>query len=137
MSQERFGLRRDLYLKALARLHEVLQLEDAAAGRPTVEREAFRDSAIQRFEFTYEMAWNAMKEWLASKFIEVTTPRDAFAGAFANKLISDEAGWSEIHGFRNKTSHTYDAAKALEVNAFIRAKAIGLFDELAAKLKAS
>lgn len=137
MSQERFELRRDQYLKALARLHESLRLEDDAAGRPAAEREAFRDSAIQRFEFTYERAWNAMKEWLATKLIEVTSPRDTFSNAFANKLISDETGWSEIHRYRNLTSHTYDEAKALELNAFIRAKAIGLFDELAAKLKAS
>ena len=38
--------------------------------------------------------------------------------------------------FRNKTSHTYDQSKAIEVAAFVRADAVKLFDLLLAELKA-
>jgi nucleotidyltransferase substrate binding protein (TIGR01987 family) len=81
------------------------------------------------------MAWQAMKDWLREAGVDAANPKDTFAGAYTNRLITDESGWSEMQIFRNKTSHTYDEAKALEVVAFVRATAVGLFDELAARLK--
>ena len=133
MSRSQFELRRDQYLKALARLHEVLDVETSGT---TVPLDIVRDSAIQRFEFTFETAWLALREWLETQGVVEKFPRTVLAAAFAGGLIQDEAGWSDLQDARNKSSHTYDEEKAREVMSVIRNKAISLLDQLAAKLRA-
>ena len=55
--------------------------------------------------------------------------------ALANGLILDVAGWDELRLRRNQTSHTYDESLALDVSAFVRARAPALFDELLQQLR--
>jgi nucleotidyltransferase substrate binding protein (TIGR01987 family) len=54
--------------------------------------------------------------------------------AFQAGLIADAQVWDQVRTYRNLTSHTYDEAKAIEVAAFVRATAVGAFDELQASL---
>lgn len=128
MTDARFVLALASFDKALARLHEVL-----------VENETtiVRDALIQRFEFTFETAWRAMYRWLRARGAAVD--EEAFAvlpRAFANRLVTDEARWSEMRKKRNLTSHTYHEALAIEVAAFVRSAGVQCFDELLATLKA-
>ena len=127
MAEHRFELALQSYESALARLHEALALDETGI---------VRDALIQRFEFTFEMAWKAMYRWLRARGADVN--EEAFAvlpRAFANNLITDEAAWSETRQKRNLTSHTYREQMAVEVAAFVRAVAAPKFDELLATLK--
>jgi len=128
MSDPRFDLALQLYARALARLHEVLQENETAI---------VRDALIQRFEFTFEAAWQAAYRWLRARGADVA--QEAFSvlpRALANGLVTNDAGWAEMRKRRNQTSHTYDEALAIEVAAFVRQDALPLFDALLQTLKA-
>lgn len=127
MNNERFKLACEHFEKALLRLKESL-------AQP--ENEFMRDSVIQRFEFTFETAWKAMYRWLRARGNDIDEEAAAvIPEAFARRLIVDETGWGQMRRFRNKTSHTYDESKAIEVAAFVRADAVALFDALLMVLK--
>jgi nucleotidyltransferase substrate binding protein (TIGR01987 family) len=76
-----------------------------------------RDSIIQRFEFTYELAWKTLKSYMEYEGINLDTtfPRSIFKEAYANKLIDDEKVWLKLLEDRNSTSHIYDENLANEI----------------------
>ena len=124
----RFELALGYFENALSRLEESLAHD---------ESDMARDSIIKRFEFTFETAWKACYRWLRAHEVDVN--EEAFAvlpRAFQNKLITDEAVWSDIRKARNKTSHTYHENVAIEVSALARAVAAPAFSALLATLKA-
>ena len=91
---------------------------------------------FRSFELTFEMAWKAMYRWLRAKDVEIVEePFEVIPRAFNAGLIDDDAAWTEIRKARNKTSHTYDETKAIEVSAFIRARAVPAFSSLAERLR--
>jgi nucleotidyltransferase substrate binding protein (TIGR01987 family) len=119
---DRFELAREQFGRALARLHAVLALP---------EDDVVRDAIIQRFEFTFEMAWKALYRLLRSRGLDLSESAfEAIPAAFGQKLITDAAGWGDLRKYRNLTSHTYDEKVAIAVAAFVRADAVRLFDEL-------
>ncbi len=127
MNIERFEQRKQEFSKALSRLKDALD-------QP--ENEFTRDAVIQRFEFTYELAWKVIKLYLEDKDIIVLNPKDALAEGLAQRIIDDGNGWSELHRRRNETSHTYREEMAIEVYGFIKHSGFGLFEALKTKLGA-
>jgi nucleotidyltransferase substrate binding protein (TIGR01987 family) len=68
---------------------------------------------IQGLEFTHELAWNLLKDYLQYKGItEVIGSRDATRLAFQNGLILDGEGWMAMIKARNQSSHTYNMEQA-------------------------
>lgn len=67
-----------------------------------------RDASIQRFEYTFEIAWKLIKKVAKIDGIEVTSPRQALRAAYQMKIINDIDIWFEMLEDRNMTSHTYD-----------------------------
>ena len=81
--------------------------------------EEVRDGVIQRFEYTYELAWKMIRRYLESEGISEVTAfnkKDLFREAAIQGLIEDPESWFSYQKARNETSHTYDAAKAAEVH---------------------
>ena len=70
-----------------------------------------QEGVIQRFEYTYELAWKTMKDYLEENGIvfEEVTPRNVIKEAFAAKIISDGQAWIDMLLHRNLLSHTYDS----------------------------
>lgn len=66
-----------------------------------------KDGMIQRFEYTYELAWKTMKDFLESRQVETRFPRDVIKQAFAYGIIDDGEIWMEMHNQRNLLIHTY------------------------------
>ncbi len=104
-----------------------------ACGRP--KDEFLRDAVIQRFEFTYELAWKMLKLKLETEGVVARTPRETLQEALQARLITDGNTWSELQRMRNLTSHTYDETLAEQVDEFVRGKARGLFDTLEVESK--
>lgn len=77
-------------------------------GIEQAKDELDKDGVIQRFEFTFELLWKALKIYLEYQGILVKTPRDSFVEAFRIDLISDEKIFLDMLEDRNNTSHIYD-----------------------------
>ena len=78
-----------------------------------------KQGLIKAFEFTYDLAWNTLKDYLEYQGIQgVIGSRDATRYAFSNELISDGEGWMKMLESRNKTSHTYNEETAEEIRLF-------------------
>ncbi|WP_250657373.1 nucleotidyltransferase substrate binding protein [Alkalimarinus coralli] len=100
--------------KALAQLTNVVELNNQ---RPLTDIE--RQGLIKSYEFTYELAWNVMKDYfLYQGTVSITGSRDAIREAFLRELIVDGESWMKMVADRNKTAHTYneDIAKEVEHN---------------------
>ena len=68
---------------------------------------------IQGFEFTHELAWNLLKDYLTHQGIAgIVGSRDATRLAFLNGLISDGEIWMGMIRSRNQSSHTYNLEQA-------------------------
>ena len=97
------------YHHALAQLAEAVQIYTADPGDAL-----YRDGLIQRFEFTVELAWKSLKEYLEDQgaVISINTPRAILKEAFAAGIITDGEQWNAILTARNITSHVYDEKTA-------------------------
>jgi nucleotidyltransferase substrate binding protein (TIGR01987 family) len=68
---------------------------------------------IQGFEFTHELAWNVLKDYLeAPGFVGIIGSKNATREAFKNGLIVDGDAWMDMIKARNLTSHTYQTTVA-------------------------
>jgi len=92
------------YLHALQTLTEAVEL---AQQRPLTKLE--QQGLIQGFEFTHELAWNVLKDYLeAQGFVGLIGSRNATRQAFKDALIADGEAWMDMIKARNLTSHTYN-----------------------------
>jgi len=115
------------YKKAVLRLKEALE-EDLT--NPLVY-----DGVIQRFEFTYELAWKLMKAYLEYEgYATVNSPRVAFKEAFAYGLIFDGDVWIDMIDARNLTVHTYDEQIAKEIYDKVKKRYYEAFAAFAKKM---
>ena len=80
-----------------------------------------RDSAIQRFEFTFELAWKAVARVAREEGIECPSPRTAFRTALKLGWITDDENWLTMLDDRNRASHTYNEATAEDLYSRLRA----------------
>lgn len=91
---------------------------------------------IQCFEYTFELAWKTLKDYLEEEgFCRVTTPRKTIQIAFQGQLITDGHAWIEALEKRNLMAHTYDEARAKEAENLIKTKYFLIISELCSKLE--
>ena len=87
--------------KALLKLSEVIEKKEILSD---LEKEGL----IQRFEFTHELSWQVMKDFLIYDGIQnIIGSRSAVREAFNKGIISNGEIWMEMIESRNRTSHTY------------------------------
>lgn len=69
---------------------------------------------IQCFEFTFELSWKTLKDYLESMGVDAIFARDVIKEAFAAQIIKDGHLWLEMLDKRNLLSHTYNRKQATE-----------------------
>ena len=90
--------------KALAQLEGAVSLSQQ---RELSQLE--KQGVIQVFEFTHELAWNVLKDYLEDQGEQnIRGSKDATRAAFKVALISDGEMWMSMIQSRNISSHTYD-----------------------------
>ena len=73
---------------------------------------------VQAFEFTFELGWKTIKDYLYEQGIETAFPRAALKEGFSTHIIEDGHTWIDMLEKRNELSHTYNeevAHSAVEV----------------------
>lgn len=100
------------YKNALKRLMEALNFKEV--------NDIIIDGIIQRFEFTFELSWKLMKEFLEHEGIEANSPRSTIREAFKIGLIDNGDKWISMLTDRNKTSHIYDEEESRAIYDNIR-----------------
>ena len=96
------------YLLALQTLTDAVAL---AQQRPLSKLE--QQGVIQGFEFTHELAWNVLKDYLdAQGFVGLIGSKNATRQAFKDALVQDGEAWKDMIKARN-LSRFYPAFVAM------------------------
>lgn len=92
---------------------------------------------IQGFEFTHELAWNVLKDYLEDQgFSGLIGSKDASRTAFRNGLIEEGEVWMDMIKARNLSSHTYNPEVAENIVENILQRFYPAFENLADKMNA-
>ena len=120
---KRYEERKKELASATERLKEALQEN---------ENDIVIDGTLHRFEFTFELAWKTIKDYLEySGIIEgIGSPREIIKTAYANGIIEDGEEWIKMMLARNSLSHLYDEEKSREIYMEIKKIYINLFEKL-------
>lgn len=104
----RFEERRKEFSNAVQRLEEALEEK---------ENDIIIDGVLHRFEFTFELAWKTMKDYLEYVGIidKTGSPREIIKSAFEYGMIEDGETWIKMMLARNSLSHLYDEEKSREI----------------------
>ena len=97
------------------------RLDEALAVPPDVPLAV--DGTIQRFEFTFELAWKALKDALAEEGVDARSPREVLRASFRLGWLDDEEAWLGMLDDRNLSSHVYREEVAAEIYGRIRENA--------------
>lgn len=123
MTKEQLLLKWEDYHKALHRL-------EIALTKTLDEDDLYLDATIQRFEFTFELAWKLMKAVLEYKGIEATSPRSSIREAWKQHIIGDAEKWLDMQVKRNLSSLTYNEEAAQDIYRHIKEDYISLLQDL-------
>jgi nucleotidyltransferase substrate binding protein (TIGR01987 family) len=83
------------------------QYESAAATENLSQLEA--EGLIQRFEYTFELAWKCLQDLLFERgYSNVRGPRPVIEQSFKDGLLQDGVLWLEMLKARNETTHLYE-----------------------------
>ena len=131
MNQEiRWHYRFRNFSRAYSLLREALQ--DGTEPLNQLEREG----VIQRFEFTFELSWNLMKDKLEydGVILPLVTPREVIRQAFSANLIDNCETWVKMLIDRNRMTHTYNFERFEEVTSNIHSSYLAILDDLYQRL---
>jgi nucleotidyltransferase substrate binding protein (TIGR01987 family) len=117
--------------RAFSQLKGAVEL---AQQRPLSKLE--EQGLIQAFEFTHELAWNTLKDFLESRGVrDLYGSKDATREAFRTGLIENGEAWMDMINSRNLTSHTYNEATAAKIVSAIRHTYFSEFEAFRARLE--
>jgi nucleotidyltransferase substrate binding protein (TIGR01987 family) len=82
----------------------------------TVDKESYTPieigGLVQAFEFTFELGWKTIKDFLYEQGLNTSYPREVIKEAFQTKIIEDGHTWLLMLEKRSELSHTYNEAVA-------------------------
>ncbi len=117
--------------RAFAKLQAAV---DSSKGIPLNELET--EGLIQRFEYTYELAWKTLQDVLQERgYTDVAGPGPVLEQALQDGLIDNAPGWRKLKKARELTSHTYHELTATVVFKEIVEQHFLLLQNLVAKLR--
>lgn len=94
-----------------------------------------KQGVIQAFEYTYELGWNLLRDYLRWQgTLELTGSRDTIREAFSVGLIREGETWMNMLQDRNRTAHTYNEATAESILANIHNSYFAAFKALEATM---
>jgi len=124
-AKPRWVYRFDNYKRGFIILRQAIELMEE---RSLTELEKI--GAVQCFEFSWELAWKTLKDYLESLglYPETASPASTIKTAFESGVIPDGEVWMEALDTRNRMAHTYDMRAFEEAIKQIRTRYLGMFD---------
>lgn len=116
------------YEKALKNLEEAL-------AKPKLSK-LEKAGVIQIYEFTMELAWKTLKDFLEEQDIAVKFPRDTIKEAFKYEMVDDGELWLDMLQKRNLMANTYDEALAELAYSLIASQYYSALRQVCLKLRA-
>ena len=114
------------FSKALLKLNEIISNTELKSLT-----EIQRDSLIKRFELTFELSWNVLKDFLEFQGeTELYGSRNTYKKALQLGLIQEGEKWMEMIESRIQAAHTYDEENAIEIAHEIYSHYIVMFEKL-------
>ena len=91
--------------RAFLLLREVMEIIQERKLSPLEQ-----EGVIQRFEYTWELTWKVLKDYLeySGIVLDTITARSVIKEAIAAKIIDNGDVWMDALDSRNKMSHTYN-----------------------------
>ncbi len=96
----------------------VKRLNEANIGyKRNTDNDIYQDALIMRFEFTFELGWKSLREFLIAQGyrLELPSPKGVFAFAYQEGILQDETLWLDMLESRNLTSHDYGRELSKEI----------------------
>jgi nucleotidyltransferase substrate binding protein (TIGR01987 family) len=119
------------FTQAFEQLKDAVELADQ---RDLSELE--EQGMIQAFEYTHELAWNTLKDFLEHQGLQnLYGSKDSSREAFKKGLIKNGEVWMDMIKSRNLSSHTYNRDIAEKIVYAIRKNYCHEFQELISTLK--
>lgn len=119
------------YHKACQRLLEVTESGKSINDLSELEQEGL----VQRFEYTFELAWKVLQDLMNYKGYEfMSGPTGTLKMAFEDGMLSDQDGWRKMAKSRNTLSHVYDEDEAEAIVLLIFSEYAPLLKQLDEKL---
>lgn len=102
----------NLYIKNFSKT--IKRLEEALALPATA---IYKDAAVHRFEFCFELGWKTIKLYLAEQGTACSSPKDCFRKGADAGLIEDPEVWFGYLDARNLVAHVYNEKIANQIYA--------------------
>lgn len=114
------------FRKALSRFNDATN-----TARERLLSDLEKQGMIQAFEYTYELAWKLLQDYLRWQGADhLTGSRDVTREAFSAGLITEGEAWMRMLQDRNLTSHSYNEETANAILANIQSHYHDLLNDL-------
>jgi nucleotidyltransferase substrate binding protein (TIGR01987 family) len=84
-----------------------IQLKDAVNRYESLD-DLSKEGLIQRFEYTFELAWKTLKDYLEANGVISRFPREVLKNSFQAELLNNGEIWIDMLEKRNLLAHTYN-----------------------------
>ena len=91
------------YEKAFKRLSRAVKVVKSAP-----DDDLLQSGLVQTYEYTFELAWKTLKDYLTLEGFEVRSPRETIRQGFQSGYIMNGEDWLQALADRNLTTHIYD-----------------------------
>lgn len=119
------------YQKALAQLTQAVDL-----SRQRALSKLEQQGLIQGFEYTHELAWNTLKDFLEARgAAAIFGSRDTTRAAFTAGLIDQGEVWMQMIQSRNQSTHTYNEEMMTQIVTAVIQTYMAEFTKLQSKFE--
>lgn len=91
------------YEKAFKRLSHAIEVVKSAP-----DDDLLQSGLVQTYEYTFELAWKTLKDYLTLEGFEVRSPRETIRQGFQSGYIMNGEDWLQTLADRNLTTYIYD-----------------------------
>ncbi len=105
-------------------------LEALAGTAQDPSNHLYQIALIGAFQFTFELSWKTMKDYLAYQGVQVSMPRDVLKQAFHHQLVQDGQVWIDMLEDRNLMAHVYQEKAALAAGKSIRERYVPAIEKI-------